>query len=577
MIESDTWISQEQTRSWVKDRARTVLLSGTPFECAPVTVPGLARAPPRAGSFFDTLDEAHSWWELHGMFCTQPTVLETYIPAAMDAQWFVAHAFGVQRNVGGLGCGTFFLLCIPALPPASPDEAATVIRDPTKVVVLQARYSGDAFSAAAVDGSFAAIRGTISMSDYRVFGRVDRATGAIRMEVYARPSVKGNVHVVGGGVGRMVGPGSSRRREPGRAGRPQLLVWVDSDTGKATASLGVLSFGTSVAPSCRAVLYVDDRRFTPRSGAAAACNIPTRGVFSSDGLVLENLLGPLVQLACDAGVQPNAITLSSLVTTAAMLAFHRTGGTVRLAVPFLMMYKWLVDVLDGAVARRCRRSSRLGGVLDTVADFAFIAVAVVMLCTMGPAAGESWRVWALALAVASAPWVALVVGRWSEGQGGVTSAVKDVLSDHATFKNHDSALNTLGWLGSENTLILISTLAVVYILLAVPSLASGAKAAVASAASDGPAAVILGSFAILAAYALLRPDGGDPKPLRYRALAAVLMLVPAAALARGVWCMGRASSGCGATAYTAAGLVAVFAVVFVASEMALGPQTRHST
>ena len=44
-----------------------------------------------------------------------------------------------------------------------------------------------------------------------------------------------------------------------------------------------------------------------------------------------------------------------------------------------MLYKWLADVLDGAFARHCDRSSALGGALDTAADAMFLGVAAALL------------------------------------------------------------------------------------------------------------------------------------------------------------------------------------------------------
>lgn len=89
-------------------------------------------------------------------------------------------------------------------------------------------------------------------------------------------------------------------------------------------------------------------------------------MLNTDALLVESVDKKL-SVFCDLHIHPNVITFVALVMSAAL--------------PFLHVYKlhWLVfsfiiirqlcDCFDGAVARKCEKTSKLGGFLDTLADF----------------------------------------------------------------------------------------------------------------------------------------------------------------------------------------------------------------
>jgi phosphatidylglycerophosphate synthase len=276
--------------------------------------------------------------------------------------------------------------------------------------------------------------------------------------------------------------------------------------------------------------------------------------------MLDGALGPLVRLACESGLQPNAITLSSVVTTCAIVYFHVAGGPTRLAVPLLMLYKWLADVLDGAVARACDRSSSLGGALDTAADALFAAVAVAALLSsaaprrFAPLGTATWAVAALA---ALLPWAAIAAANGPRA-----------LYEHSAFKTSDGAINSAAWFASENTLLITLVLAAAYYALAVPR--GSAVGAVRAAASSGPTAVSAISLATMVIVVLVSPSSTNDHAVNRFGAAALLLMLSAAVL-HGVWCLSSSSGGCPSclgSAYIAAGVVAVLVTVWMAPSIA---------
>lgn len=536
--------------NWVADRVASLVRFGggsVPFECdaVDVNVRGRGdRAPELARP---------SRWELGGLFCSQPTVLETYIPAALDGQGFVLHSLGHEP-----GRRDFYLLCCPVLPAVGPSERVVAVREPEKVVLMRATAEGSCFRAKAERAfTFSAMGGTLAMDEFRVFGRI-MPGGHCRVEFYASVSclgVRGNgksyqfspelvgemcdarlrSRAVGGAVARL----QPTPAPPPRSNGPPLVVWVDAARGAMRASLG-----HGELPPCGAARFVDCERIGDERECVPA-HPQSPPFFSSDGLMLESALRPVVRAACSLGVHPNAVTVSSIVTTAAMVYAHlarTSSGTcgVALAVPALAMYKWVADVLDGAIARTCDRSSKLGGALDTLADATFSTVAVVLLISARPGydrLARDPRVWAVAALASALPWLALA---GSHGTG--------ALSDHASFKNGDSVLGTAAWLASENTFVLCASFAVAYALLACPS-ARGLY----GAATRDPAVVV--TLLIFAALAARRLTAADDTPAVPRAASAVALAVPAGVIALAVACLRGSPGG----QWTAVAITAVIA------------------
>jgi CDP-diacylglycerol--serine O-phosphatidyltransferase len=96
-----------------------------------------------------------------------------------------------------------------------------------------------------------------------------------------------------------------------------------------------------------------------------------------DDWLLNTGLSPLIRLCCALGIRPNAVTSAGLLLGAAVPVLDRAGRIPWAAAALLL--RQFLDCLDGAIARRCRRESRLGAVLDSVSDGVFYFVLLWLL------------------------------------------------------------------------------------------------------------------------------------------------------------------------------------------------------
>lgn len=173
-----------------------------------------------------------------------------------------------------------------------------------------------------------------------------------------------------------------------------------------------------------------------------------------DQAIVDAFLGPLIKVCCKLHIHPNAITLSSILTTIIMVYVHFTFKSPWI-VGALMMYKWFADVLDGPVARRCRKTSVLGGLLDSAADFVFVVVVFVLFMNLlYPKVNTSYW-WLVGTSLCSLNWIA---GAWFNGV--------DVWHRHSDFKNKNNQVNTILWAISENTFVTTLIVALFYIVMA---------------------------------------------------------------------------------------------------------------
>jgi cardiolipin synthase len=90
----------------------------------------------------------------------------------------------------------------------------------------------------------------------------------------------------------------------------------------------------------------------------------------------------------------NQVTLSRAYLAAPALVYALTAGTL-LALVGVVLLAALTDLVDGAVARRLDRPTRLGGALDPVVDGVFFGALAV-----GLALGEAYPGWLAVLVVA---------------------------------------------------------------------------------------------------------------------------------------------------------------------------------
>lgn len=96
--------------------------------------------------------------------------------------------------------------------------------------------------------------------------------------------------------------------------------------------------------------------------------------FMIDRYIFTSLFDPFVRFCCMIHLHPNIITLSGTLGTLLIWHFHNRKKYG--IVAFLIFYKWFSDALDGPVARKCEKQSKLGGFLDTMTDYIF---SIVML------------------------------------------------------------------------------------------------------------------------------------------------------------------------------------------------------
>jgi len=88
-----------------------------------------------------------------------------------------------------------------------------------------------------------------------------------------------------------------------------------------------------------------------------------------DDWFVATLFPPFLRFCCDRNIHPNVLTALALGLSAAIPYFHLNRRTW--AVVAAILLRQLLDCLDGEVARRCRKTSRLGAWLDNIADSVF--------------------------------------------------------------------------------------------------------------------------------------------------------------------------------------------------------------
>jgi outer membrane protein assembly factor BamB/phosphatidylglycerophosphate synthase len=395
--------------------------------------------------------------DIFQMVVSQPTILDTYIPAAMDGQGFIMHIVSIDRDAS-----TFSALFIPAIPDIF--QASEVLAEPSKVISLQGVYRGNIIHMkSSTPFTFSAMGGTISFSEFNLFGVVD-AEGLILFNFYAKASclkIKGNgesyefsteiINKLCDYKLNIQAIGTARTRKhvemPLSIGdsKKRLVVEYNLTSNAVTAQM---SSTYKAIPKDNQCIYIDGVLVDKCESSP----IPQISIASTDAMFVRNAFGPFIQFCCRANIHPNVITISSLVTTAFMVYCHRYG--LKVLVPLLIMYKWFADAVDGPVARACGKSSNIGGFLDSLADYIFAACAyIVIVNTLFPKR-NILIVGIEGFLVAAIPWAIIVAVNG-------TSA----LYSHADFKNSHSVINSLIWYATENTFIMLIMLAIVYIVL----------------------------------------------------------------------------------------------------------------
>lgn len=162
-------LAYEQSSSWIYDNliARRFSIAQSVSSDVEIFAPmsKVPTPPPTTTSPFE--GHAIMRWDVFDLVLTQPRTLETYVPAALDGQAFVA--FGVNFDHAQR---TFDLILLPATR-ATPDSEQMFVVLPavSRVIVMRATYHGawfQAYTRSAV--TFSAMGGTMPMRHVELHG-----------------------------------------------------------------------------------------------------------------------------------------------------------------------------------------------------------------------------------------------------------------------------------------------------------------------------------------------------------------------------------------------------------------------
>lgn len=81
---------------------------------------------------------------------------------------------------------------------------------------------------------------------------------------------------------------------------------------------------------------------------------------------------------CDENIHPNYITLVALLLSVSIPFLHSSKRHVEVVMCILI--RQVCDLLDGPVARTCKKTSKIGGFLDTAADYVFVGSMIQVAC-----------------------------------------------------------------------------------------------------------------------------------------------------------------------------------------------------
>ena len=85
------------------------------------------------------------------------------------------------------------------------------------------------------------------------------------------------------------------------------------------------------------------------------------------------LLDKITPLCCKYNIHPNIITLSNIINSIFLFINIKCYNNKKIIIIQMILY-YIFDCLDGEVARKCNKQSKLGGYLDTISDMLFFAI-----------------------------------------------------------------------------------------------------------------------------------------------------------------------------------------------------------
>lgn len=89
----------------------------------------------------------------------------------------------------------------------------------------------------------------------------------------------------------------------------------------------------------------------------------------TDKWFIDNVLAKSIYIACTLHIDPNSVTSVGLALSLTIGVLHVFNHHWWVAL--FMIIRQLCDLLDGPIARQCIRTSKLGGYLDTIADYIY--------------------------------------------------------------------------------------------------------------------------------------------------------------------------------------------------------------
>ena len=75
-------------------------------------------------------------------------------------------------------------------------------------------------------------------------------------------------------------------------------------------------------------------------------------------------------------VHPNIITISGLILNIVIYYLLKTNNNNYNLVIFLILYRWLADILDGGLARKYNKGTKLGNYLDSISDLIMMGIII---------------------------------------------------------------------------------------------------------------------------------------------------------------------------------------------------------
>lgn len=100
----------------------------------------------------------------------------------------------------------------------------------------------------------------------------------------------------------------------------------------------------------------------------------------TDDWIVDNVFKNHLGQFCIYNIHPNVITMIALLLSLSLpMLYHLKLHLLLFAA---IIIRQTCDCLDGAVARRCQKTSKLGGIMDSVADLVFIAAMFLIVAMM---------------------------------------------------------------------------------------------------------------------------------------------------------------------------------------------------